>query len=155
MTDLHRTRLKWSWLGLLFLATIFAGQAHASDMVLIPGGPFQMGSQDGEVDERPVHTVYVDAFYMERHLVTNADYSRFLNVFGNRGEGGKKWLDTDGPFSWWLCKIKKKIAILFLSLVMRIIRWLKYHGMVQELMPSGWESDCRQRRNGKKRPGAG
>ena len=108
MTDLHRTPLKWSWLGLLFLAIIFAGQAHASDMVLIPGGPFQMGSQDGEVDERPVHTVYVDAFYMDRHLVTNADYSRFLNVFGNRLEGGKKWLDTDGPFSWWLCKIKKK-----------------------------------------------
>jgi formylglycine-generating enzyme required for sulfatase activity len=31
-------------------------------MALIAEGPFKMGSEDGEADERPVHTVYVDAF---------------------------------------------------------------------------------------------
>jgi formylglycine-generating enzyme required for sulfatase activity len=77
-------------------------------MVLVPEGPFQMGSQEGEVDEYPVHTVYVASFYLDRHLVTNADYARFLNVFGNREEGGKKWLDNEGPLSSWLCKIQKK-----------------------------------------------
>jgi len=67
-----------------------------------------MGSADGEADESPVHSVYVDAFYMDRYPVTNADYARFLNVFGNREEEGKKWLDHEGPFSSWLCKIRKK-----------------------------------------------
>ena len=31
---------------------------------MIPAGEFQMGSNDGLSDEKPVHTVYVDAFYM-------------------------------------------------------------------------------------------
>ncbi len=35
-------------------------------MVLIPAGEFQMGSNDGDDDEKPVHTVYVDAFYMDK-----------------------------------------------------------------------------------------
>lgn len=80
----------------------------AGDMALIPGGGFFMGAEEGEGDERPVHRVHVDAFYMDRYPVTNADYARFLNGFGNRAEGGKKWLDMDGPLSSWVCKIRKK-----------------------------------------------
>jgi len=93
---------------LFFLALILPAQAHANDMVLIPDGPFQMGSMEGEREERPAHKVHVDAFCIDRYLVTNADYARFLNVFGNRVEGGEKWLDDVGPLSSWLCKIKKK-----------------------------------------------
>ncbi len=49
-------------------------------MVLIPGGAFEMGSTDenAQNDEQPVHTVYVDAFYMDETEVTNLDYKRFL-----------------------------------------------------------------------------
>ena len=49
-------------------------------MVLIPAGEFQMGSNDAEagVDEQPVHTVHVDAFYMDTHEVTNLDFKRFV-----------------------------------------------------------------------------
>ncbi len=49
-------------------------------MVLIPAGEFQMGSNDAEsgTDEQPVHTVYVDAFYMDTHEVTNLDFKRFV-----------------------------------------------------------------------------
>ncbi len=49
-------------------------------MALIPAGTFQMGSNDAKADgdERPVHTVYVDAFYMDTHEVTNAEYKSFL-----------------------------------------------------------------------------
>ena len=50
------------------------------DMVLIPAGEFQMGSSDGEFDEKPVHTVYVDAFYMDVYEVTNAQYKQFVDV---------------------------------------------------------------------------
>jgi formylglycine-generating enzyme required for sulfatase activity len=49
-------------------------------MVLIPAGEFRMGSNDAEsgVDEQPVHTVHVDAFYMDKYEVTNLDYKRFV-----------------------------------------------------------------------------
>jgi formylglycine-generating enzyme required for sulfatase activity len=92
----------------LFLILILPAQAHADEMALIPGGPFQMGSMEGEPDERPAHEVHVDTFYIDRYLVTNADYARFLNIFGNRVEAGKKWLDNFGPLSSFLCKIQKK-----------------------------------------------
>ena len=39
-----------------------------------------MGSNDGENDEKPVHTVYVDAFYMDVDEVTNAEYKKFVDA---------------------------------------------------------------------------
>ena len=48
--------------------------------VLIPAGEFQMGSDIGEADEKPVHTVYVDAFYIDVYPVTNADYKKFIDA---------------------------------------------------------------------------
>ena len=49
-------------------------------MVLIPAGEFEMGSEDAEagVNEQPVHTVHVDAFYMDKYEVTNLDYKKFV-----------------------------------------------------------------------------
>ena len=51
---------------------------EAQGMVLIPAGEFQMGSNDAADDEQPVHTVYVDTFYMDKTEVTNAQYKAFL-----------------------------------------------------------------------------
>ena len=51
-----------------------------ADMVLIPAGEFQMGSNHGRDNEKPVHTVYVDAFYMDKYEVTNAQYKRFVDA---------------------------------------------------------------------------
>ena len=48
-------------------------------MVLIPAGEFQMGSGEND-DEQPVHTVYIDAFYMDKYEVTNAQYKTFVNA---------------------------------------------------------------------------
>ncbi len=53
-----------------------------AEMVLIPAGEFQMGSEDGFADEKPVHTVFLDAFYMDIHEVTNARYKKFLDATG-------------------------------------------------------------------------
>ena len=49
-------------------------------MVLIPAGEFQMGSNDPEAqnNEQPVHTVYIDAFYMDKYEVTNLAYKKFV-----------------------------------------------------------------------------
>ena len=46
-------------------------------MVLIPAGWFQMGSEAGSADETPVHQVYLDAFLMDQHEVTQEQYSAF------------------------------------------------------------------------------
>ena len=49
-------------------------------MVSIPAGEFQMGSNDPEAgnNEQPVHTVSVDAFFMDEHEVTNLEYKEFV-----------------------------------------------------------------------------
>lgn len=53
-----------------------AGSA-ADDMVLIPAGAFAMGLNRGREDFSPEHRVDLDAFYIDRHEVTNAEYERF------------------------------------------------------------------------------
>ena len=60
-------------------------------MHLIPAGEFEMGDHfgEGQSDERPVHTVYVDAFYMDETEVTNARYKTFTDATGHRA-----------PFHW-------------------------------------------------------
>ena len=49
-------------------------------MVLIPEGEFQMGSNDGDADndEQPVHTVHLDAFYIDANEVTNGEFKDFV-----------------------------------------------------------------------------
>ena len=51
-----------------------------AEMVLIPAGEFQMGSDIGIDNQRPVHTVYVDAFYMDVYEVTNAQFKAFVDA---------------------------------------------------------------------------
>ena len=53
-----------------------------SEMATIYAGEFQMGSNDTEADhdEQPVHTVYLDTFYMDVHEVTNAQYKQFVDA---------------------------------------------------------------------------
>ena len=55
--------------------------ATAGEMVFIPAGEFQMGDAFGEGTsaELPVHTVYVDGFYMDVCEVTNQQYATALN----------------------------------------------------------------------------
>lgn len=44
-------------------------------MLLVPAGPFTMGANDeGELDERPAHTVTLPAFYLDATEVTNEAY---------------------------------------------------------------------------------
>jgi formylglycine-generating enzyme required for sulfatase activity len=59
-------------------------------MVLIPAGEFQMGDSfnEGLEDERPVHTVYLEAFYMDVYEVTNAQYKKFVQATRHREPEG-------------------------------------------------------------------
>jgi eukaryotic-like serine/threonine-protein kinase len=44
-------------------------------MIFIPAGEFSMGSENGLTDEQPLHTVALDAFWIDQTEVTNAMYS--------------------------------------------------------------------------------
>ena len=44
----------------------------------VPAGPFVMGDDHGDSDEKPVHEVNLGAFYIGRYPVTNLDYARFM-----------------------------------------------------------------------------
>ena len=56
------------------------------NMVLIPAGWYEMGSNDRDayVDERPAHRVYVDTFYIDKYEVTVGEYKVFIDATGHR-----------------------------------------------------------------------
>ena len=70
--------------------TVDAGDATAgvavakatAKMVWIPGGEFGMGSDRHYPEERPVHRVSVDGFWIDRTPVTNDEFARFVEATG-------------------------------------------------------------------------
>jgi len=62
-------------------------------MMLIPAGKAPIGRNDEALDARPQHIVALDAFLIDKYLVTNRMFSQFLNEMGNQTEGGTKWYD--------------------------------------------------------------
>lgn len=65
------------------------------EMVYIPAGEFWMGSDDKDENEKPMHKVYVDAYYIDKFPVTNAEFVRFVEATGyvtEAEEAGKGWI---------------------------------------------------------------
>jgi iron(II)-dependent oxidoreductase len=52
-------------------------------MVLVSGGKYFMGATDGDPDEKPVHEVYVDSFYIDVQEVTIGQYKKFMDETGH------------------------------------------------------------------------
>lgn len=46
------------------------------NLVYVPAGEFIMGSDDGYARERPIHTVYLDNYWIDQTEVTNAMYAK-------------------------------------------------------------------------------
>ena len=77
-------------LGWVLLVGLLTGVAAANadspqidqteEMVLIPAGEFLMGSSEetGRKDEYPQHSVYLDAYWIDRYEVTGADFEEYL-----------------------------------------------------------------------------
>jgi len=53
------------------------------NMVWIEGGAFAMGSEGFYPEERPVHNVAVDSFWIDEHPVTVAEFRRFVKATGH------------------------------------------------------------------------
>jgi formylglycine-generating enzyme required for sulfatase activity len=50
------------------------------EMVLVSEGDFTMGSNRGDADEQPIHTVYLDGFYIDKFEVTNQLYKACVDA---------------------------------------------------------------------------
>ncbi len=68
-------------------------------MVLIPAGPFDMGSPEGEgrPDERPAHKVFIEDFYIAKYEVTAKQYCDFLNARGENSKDGFPRIKLTSP----------------------------------------------------------
>lgn len=64
------------------------------ERILIPAGEFTMGSDKGRDNEKPPHKVYLDAFYIGKYPITNAQYKRFVEATGR--EYPEHWLRAGG-----------------------------------------------------------
>ncbi len=56
-----------------------------------------MGRDEGPDKEKPAHRVFLPAYYIDRDLVTWADYLPFIQAKGDSGPEGEVYLDTDDP----------------------------------------------------------
>jgi len=74
--------------------------------VFVPSGSFEMGDHQGEgrSDERPVHTVHLDSYYIGKYEVINGVYQRFIDDGGYANSAYWKnggFGDYDAlPFYW-------------------------------------------------------
>ncbi|MFQ5904283.1 MAG: formylglycine-generating enzyme family protein, partial [Candidatus Binatia bacterium] len=62
-------------------------QGGFDGMIFIPAGDFFMGSNQGAADEKPVRSVYLNAYYIDPYEVTNAQYEKFEKATGYRSKG--------------------------------------------------------------------
>lgn len=58
-------------------------------MILIKGGSFQMGADDGMPFEGPVHTVELNPFLIDEHEVTVAQFTEFVSATSYKTEAEK------------------------------------------------------------------
>lgn len=77
-------------------------------MILVKGGAFQMGADDGMPFERPIHTVDLSPFYIDEHEVMVAEFSEFVKATNYKTEAEKfgwsgvfdpesgEWIRVDG-----------------------------------------------------------
>ena len=64
--------------------------APPDGMILVPAGPFLMGS-DEFARETPPHVVDLPAFWIDRFPVTNAEFETFVAATGHRAP--VDWID--------------------------------------------------------------
>ena len=64
------------------------------ELVVIPGGCFQMGSEVGDIDERPVHNVCLSSFKMAKYEVRQKFFQTVMDYNPSQYVGGDMPVDT-------------------------------------------------------------
>jgi len=115
----RRRRIIISTIGVVLLATIalaMTGIFNRSiyrpvDMdhywVTIPAGEFLIGGENGEEDEKPVHTIYLDAYQIGKYEVTNRQYTQCVKAeicAGAPDVGEEKALHPAVNVTWYDAK---------------------------------------------------
>jgi len=91
----------------------------AADMVLIPAGPFIMGSDSDDPDEAPQHEVDLPAFEIDLFEVTNAQFAAFVEATGYQtdaekgGEAGWRGFYTEGKDNHPVVKVSWNDAVAY------------------------------------------
>jgi len=65
--------------GLNIVSTMISSE-DGMVLVYVPEGEFEMGSEDGEDHESPIHTVFLDAFWIDQTEVTNIQYAMCVDT---------------------------------------------------------------------------
>ena len=74
---------------------VIVSDRDGAPMMLVPGGTFTMGTNDGLPAEKPEHQVKLSAYYIDQHEVTNRQFRVFLAESHYRGQPAGKWLTDD------------------------------------------------------------
>ncbi|TEU11887.1 MAG: hypothetical protein E3J21_22510 [Anaerolineales bacterium] len=82
---------------------VWASPIDGAEMVYVPAGEFTMGSDEGSSDEQPVHAVYLDAFYIDKHEVTNAQFAAFVSATGYETEAERRRCSWVRKGNSWEC----------------------------------------------------
>ena len=65
-------------------------QPISTEMVIIKGGEYYRGSDEGGRDERPRHRVRLSTFALDTHPVSNEQFVRFLEVMGGEKDANNQ-----------------------------------------------------------------
>jgi len=86
----------------LGIGSTMISEKDGMTMVYVPAGEFLMGSRDDDLDadgdEKPQHTVHLDAYWIDETPVTNVMFAKFLNREGQKMDKKQPWINT-GLFS--------------------------------------------------------
>jgi len=70
-------------------------------LMYVPAGEFIMGSENGEINESPVHTVWLDAFWIYQTGVTNAMFEKFVEATGYQTDAEKNGNSNIYKYGSW------------------------------------------------------
>jgi formylglycine-generating enzyme required for sulfatase activity len=60
-------------------------------MIYIPGGEFSMGSNEGQKDEKPIHSVFLDGYWIGKYEVTQGQWEEIMGSNPSRFKNGDNY----------------------------------------------------------------
>lgn len=137
----------------LFSIHSFINAQKLPEMVFVKGGTFQMGSNSGESDERPVHSVTLTDFYIGKYEVTVEQYKAYCNEVGKSFPSPPKpsWYEEHPNASKWTWNDNYPVVNITWSDAMDYCKWLSKKTGQKYTLPTEaqWEYAARGGKNSK------